>query len=117
MIAVLGRVAILVWRIFALLGCTKTRKPSPSLPPQPPPLPAALPLSSPLAHRRRPSQKEILRMIANGDRVLIVGALPYWLYILVTIEQTIRRNPVIHDPVSFGFGQVRICRICLHEYS
>ncbi|KZP12449.1 hypothetical protein FIBSPDRAFT_898203 [Athelia psychrophila] len=45
-------------------------------------------------------------------RVQVAGAciigffLPFWLYIVITIEHTIQRNPVIHGPTKFGFGQV-----------
>lgn len=31
-----------------------------------------------------------------------------WLYIVVTVEQTIRRNFVIHDSHAFNFGQVSL---------
>ncbi|KZP12440.1 hypothetical protein FIBSPDRAFT_936916 [Athelia psychrophila] len=37
----------------------------------------------------------------GGFFVLVV-----WLYIVVTMEVTIQRNPVIHGPTEFGFGQV-----------
>ncbi|KZP12447.1 hypothetical protein FIBSPDRAFT_936920 [Athelia psychrophila] len=41
-----------------------------------------------------------------GSLLGVVFFLVFWLYIVITVELTIQRNPVIHGPAEFGFGQV-----------
>lgn len=71
---------------------------------------------SPSIHRSRAQTPERSSVADDWDLVdrlirlatmLIAGPAVYWIYIVVTMEQTIRRNPVIRGPTKFGFGQVR----------
>ena len=56
--------------------------------------------------RRDPACCPTFFNITSFNIVLMLGFISHWIYVVVTIEQTIQKNPVIHNgprfPISFG---------------